>query len=197
MCGRSGVQLLPMRAQPIGSGSVRGGAITMSSAAASAIWRAPAQWASRSTTGVRCSHSPPNRPRNAISKYFVRDWGIAEMREHVRLKPERIKRYVGVASPGVAVNRDTSGARSAACRISRAAYSAMKGCEPRAGVSHSLMLMSTMRPSQCHMTPSLPAPGFRRPRSRSGFRWTRRMMSALTSFSCLGSPSLGNQNCPP
>ena len=32
------------------------------------------------------------------------DFGIANIREHARLKPKRSERYVGVASPGAAAN---------------------------------------------------------------------------------------------
>ena len=50
------------------------------------------------------------------------------------LKLERLERYVGAASPGVAANRDMTGARPAA---RRAAYTTMQGLGPRAGVFHS------------------------------------------------------------
>ena len=53
---------------------------------------------------------------NAINERFVREWEIANMREHERLKLGRLERCVGAASPGVAGNRSMPGARFAARR---------------------------------------------------------------------------------
>ena len=71
---------------------------------------------------------------NTLNERFVRESGIANMREHARLKLECPERYVGAAFPGVAANRDMTGARFAARRT---AYSTMQGLGPRAGVFHS------------------------------------------------------------
>ena len=71
---------------------------------------------------------------NALNERFVREWGIANMREHARLKLERLERYVGAASPGAAANRDMTGARFTARRT---VYTTMQGLGPRAGVFHS------------------------------------------------------------
>ena len=71
---------------------------------------------------------------NALNERFVREWGIANMREHARLKLERLERYVGAASPGAAANRDMTGARF---KARRTAYTTMQGLGPRAGVFHS------------------------------------------------------------
>ena len=64
----------------------------------------------------------------------MREWGIANTREHARLELERLERYVGAASPGVAANRYMAGTRSAA-RLTD--YSTMQGLGPRAGMFHS------------------------------------------------------------
>ena len=60
---------------------------------------------------------------NAINERFVREWGIANMRGHARLRLERLGRFVDAASPGVAANRSIPGARFAARRT---AYSTMQ-----------------------------------------------------------------------